>query len=85
MQHLGPLLFIMFMNDLPCSISNSDALLFADDTKCFRHIKSPSEEQLLQNDLNNLLIWNTSSNLHFNLSKSCHLSINQKFPTSYTI
>jgi len=42
---LGPLLFIMFMNDLPSSINNSDAFLFADDTKCFRHIKSPPEEQ----------------------------------------
>jgi len=67
------------------SISYSDAFLFADDTKCFRHIKSLPEEQLLQHDLNNLLTWSTSFNLRFNSSKSCHLSINQNYPTLYTI
>jgi len=42
-------------------------------------------DQLLQSYLNNLLCWSTSSNLLFNSSKSCHLSFNQKFITSYTI
>ena len=82
---LGPLLFIMFMNDLPNSITDSEALLFADDTKCFRHIKTPPGEQLLQRDIDNLFSWSTSSNLDFNSSKSCHLSFNRKYPTSYTI
>ena len=40
---------------------------------------------LLQRDIDNLFSWSTSSNLHFNSSKSCHLSFNRKFPTSYTI
>ena len=75
----------MFMNDLPNSITDSEVLLFADDTKCFRHIKTPPGEQLLQLDIYNLFSWSTSSNLHFNSSKSCHLSFNRKFPTSYTI
>ena len=82
---LSPLLFIMFMNDLPNSITDSEALLFADDTKCFRHIKTPPDKQLLKRDLDNLFSWSTSSNLHFTSSKSCHLSLNWKFPTSYTI
>ena len=81
---LSPLLFIMFMNDLPNFITDSEALLFADDTKCFRHIKKLPGEQMLR-DVDNLFSWSTSSNLHFNSSKSCHLSFNRKFPTSYTI
>ena len=49
---LCPLLFIMFINDLHISITDSK----------FRHIRTPPGKQLLQRDLDNLL---TSSNLHF--------------------
>ena len=75
----------MFMNDLPNALTNSNALLFADDTKCFRHIMTLDDQQLLQSDLNNLFSWSSLSNLFFNSSKSCHLSFNQNFITSYTI
>ena len=36
---LGPLLFIIYINDIPCAVAHSKALLFADNTKCFRHIR----------------------------------------------
>ena len=75
----------MFMNDLPNVLTNSSALLFADDTKCFRHIMTPADQRFLQSDLSNLSSWSSTSNLLFNSSKSCHLSFNQKFVTSYTI
>jgi len=51
---LSPLLFIMFMNDLPNALTNSRALLFANDTKCFRYITTPIDQQSFQNDLENL-------------------------------
>ena len=70
---LGPLLFIMYMNDLPDSIHKSKALLFADDTKCFKHIKSLDDQQQLQQDLDNLASWSTTSLLSFNSSKSIHI------------
>ena len=31
---LGPLLFLIFVNDLLAAVSSSSLLLFADDTKC---------------------------------------------------
>ena len=81
---LGPLMFILYMNDLPDAIHWSKVLLFADDTICFKQIKSPIDQQHLQLDLDNLASWSISSYLSFNSSKSTHVSLNRT-PTSYNI
>jgi hypothetical protein len=52
---LGPLLFIMYINDLPNNLSkNTDCGIFADDTKIARHIKSPEDITVLQEDIDSL-------------------------------
>ena len=44
---LGPILFLLFINDLAESCdAQSEIYLFADDTKLFRHIKQDSDKQL---------------------------------------
>ena len=47
---LGPLLFLIFINDLPSALSSSLVLLFVDDAKCFMSVSSQSDCLLLQND-----------------------------------
>ena len=71
---LGPLLFILYINDLPAVPIHSSLLLFADDSKCRRKIQSIEDSQLLQSDLCRLCEWSHSSGLIFNSSKSCVLS-----------
>lgn len=66
-SHLAPLLFILFINDL--HFDNSNKLLFADDVKFFRVIKSSSDSVLLQNDLNRLSIWCKRNKLMLNVDK----------------
>ena len=48
---LGPILFLIYMNDLPQSITHSHLLMFADDSKCYLPITSCQDSTLLQNDL----------------------------------
>jgi hypothetical protein len=56
---LDPLLFILFINDLPDGVK-SDVYLFADDTKIFRNITDGEDEEILQDDLENLANWSNT-------------------------
>ena len=47
---LGPILFLIYINDLDESIT-SNVLKFADDTKLFRKVNTDGDKQHLQNDL----------------------------------
>ena len=78
---LGPLLFAIYINDLPACIGSSRPLLFADDTKCFKTISRCSDISSLQQDLNQLSIWSTTNCLLFNESKSTHLHFWNQFGT----
>ena len=65
---LGPVLFVLFINDLPDSV-NSNVLLFADDTKVFNRISSNRDSEVLQQDINNLYLWSTTWQLPFHPGK----------------
>ena len=65
---LGPLLFNIYLNDMP-DIVDSPTLLFADDIKIFRCIKSHEGYIQLQSDLNYFSEWSFKWKLNFNVGK----------------
>ena len=67
---LGPVLFLIFINDLPDNIRSS-VRLFAFNCVLYRNIKSPIDCQILQDDLNSLSQWETDWQMKFNVTK-CH-------------
>lgn len=65
---LSPLLFAMFINDLPAQIQ-SPCLMFADDVKIYRKITCAADAALLQEDLQRLCRWSQVWKLNLNPTK----------------
>ena len=74
---LGPVLFVIYINDLLDNITSS-GLMFADDTKLFRHITSHEDALHLQTDIRKLEDWSNTWKLYFNPDK-CHVLTLGKF------
>ncbi len=82
---LGPLLFLVYVNDVPsCIINNSNIALFADDSKLYRAMGKNYDHNLLQADLDCLHTWSLSSGLDFNSRKCKVLHISKKKSTRET-
>ena len=67
---LGPILFLIFINDLPDNI-RSFVHLFADNCVLYRNIKSIQDGFILPEDLFSLGQWEADWQMKFNVAK-CH-------------
>ena len=68
---LGPLLFLLYINDLPMGVE-SRLRLFADDCVVYRDVKTDADSAILQDDLDRLARWEQKWRMAFNISK-CHI------------
>ena len=74
---LGPILFLVHINDLPERVS-SCVRLFADDCLLYRVIRTIQDHIALQEDLKNLEKWAAEWGMKFNAVKCYTLPIKQK-------
>ena len=86
---LGPLLFVIYINDLPDIPKNSITYLFADDTKIYKEVRGRNDCDALQEDLRALQEWSNKWLLKFHPDKCKVLSlktwIKKNTATSYII
>ena len=65
---IGPVLFVIFINDMPSHVIHNFCKLFADDCKLFGNVKV-DEENTVQHDLTNLVDWSKRWQQPFNAKK----------------
>ena len=66
---LGPILFLIHINDIDEGVENCTLSCFADDTRIIKTIKSDEDRNSLQNDLNSIYDWADKNKMRFNSNK----------------
>ena len=66
---LGPLLFLLLIDSITDCEINAAIRLFADDTRITKHVKTESDMEELQDDLQNIYDWQQENNMLFNGNK----------------
>ena len=70
---LGPLLFLIYINDLPTVSNIFNILMYADDTTLFCNFDNIRNENTINNEINNIYEWLCSNKLSLNVSKTKYM------------
>ena len=81
---LGPLLFIIYINDLSENI-NCSIKQYADDTKLYTTVKDNNDVLQFQHDLDAVAEWSNVWQLSFNFSKCKHMQVGNKLSVDYNL
>ena len=71
---LGPLLFLIYINDLPSASDMFSILMYADDTTLFCNFDNNCNEDVINAELNNVYSWLCSNRLSLNVEKAKYVS-----------
>ena len=82
-SHLGPVLFLLFINDICYIILFSKYLLFADDMKLYLRIASFNDKLLLQSDLDRLQLWCIKNGFECNIKKCFIITFGKNYEDDY--
>lgn len=74
---LGPLLFLLYINDISIGIQSSFRM-FADDYVVYRVVDSISDSQILQVDLTTIADWCVRWDMSLNINKTVHVTFTRK-------
>ena len=67
---LGPLLFVLFIDDISETVSDgTNLVMYADDTKIWREILCDNDQFILQKDIDNLYNWSITNKMQFHHDK----------------
>ena len=75
---LGPILFLIYINDFPAYLSHSKLRLFADDIIIYRDIKTQDDCIKLQQDLDSAARWEADWLMAFHPNKCTKLTVSSK-------
>jgi len=73
---LGPLLFIIYINDLPdyCNDLHTKLYIYPDDTKLYRHIFNTADRDKLQSVIHRLNDWANEWQLKLSVDQCCRMT-----------
>ena len=66
---LGPILFILYINDITEVITNATVMIFADDSKLIKEIEEEEDRIMLLDDLKAVIKWAEDNKMELNESK----------------